>query len=133
MNTRKCRRRVDESYGYRKSRCHFGYSGCSAGLNTGCPVWQSTSILIRNDLLGIWILYVSSLFGTGSGSEFFLNKFLLLLTDPVVVDAQTRDPQGRTPLMLAVCLGHLDSSKLLIEAGANVNTETEGWTVVQVG
>jgi hypothetical protein len=35
--------------------------------------------------------------------------------------------------MLAVCLGHLDSSKLLIEAGANVNTETEGWTVVQVG
>ncbi len=77
--------------------------------------------------------YLWNLFRSGTGSEFLLNKFLLLFTDPVDVDAQTRDPQGRTPLMLAVCLGHLDSSKLLIEAGANVNTETEGWTVVQVG
>lgn len=46
-------------------------------------------------------------------------------------DLETKDPHGRTPLMLAVCLGHLESSKLLIESGANVNTETEGWTVVQ--
>ena len=35
--------------------------------------------------------------------------------------------------MLAVCLGHLDAAKLLIEKGANVNTETDGWTCVQVG
>lgn len=31
--------------------------------------------------------------------------------------------------MLAVTLGHLESAKLLMEKGANVNTENkEGWT-----
>jgi hypothetical protein len=34
--------------------------------------------------------------------------------------------------MLAVCLGHLEAARILIKAGADVNTETEGWTVVQV-
>ena len=33
--------------------------------------------------------------------------------------------------MLAVMLGRADSAKILVDAGADVNTETEGWTVVQ--
>nr|CAG4649372.1 EOG090X0784 [Scapholeberis mucronata] len=42
------------------------------------------------------------------------------------------DPRGRTPLMLAVTLEHVDCVILLLESGANVNVENkEGWTVVQ--
>ena len=43
-----------------------------------------------------------------------------------------KDTQGRTPLMLAVCLGHLEAARILVQHGANVNTERDGWTVVQV-
>jgi len=46
-------------------------------------------------------------------------------------ELETKDPHGRTALMLAVCLGHIEAAKVLIKAGADVNTETEGWTVVQ--
>ena len=46
-------------------------------------------------------------------------------------DLEVRDPHGRTALMLAVMLGRADSAKILVDAGADVNTETEGWTVVQ--
>lgn len=39
------------------------------------------------------------------------------------------DPRGRSPLMLAVTLEHLDCVILLLESGANVNVENkEGWT-----
>nr|CAG4643997.1 EOG090X0784 [Lepidurus arcticus] len=42
------------------------------------------------------------------------------------------DPRGKTPLMLAVMLGHLESVKVLLKHEANVNVENkEGWTVVQ--
>nr|CAG4647090.1 EOG090X0784 [Megafenestra aurita] len=42
------------------------------------------------------------------------------------------DPRGRTPLMLAVTLEHVDCVILLLESGANVNVENkDGWTVVQ--
>lgn len=44
---------------------------------------------------------------------------------------EAKDPHGRTALMLAVSLGHLETTKLLLTAGANVNTECDGWTVVQ--
>jgi len=44
---------------------------------------------------------------------------------------EAKDVHGRTPLMLAVCLGYLESTKQLLQAGANVNTECDGWTVVQ--
>jgi len=44
---------------------------------------------------------------------------------------EERDPHGRTPLMLAVCLARLNAAKILIQNGANVNTETDGWTAVQ--
>lgn len=39
------------------------------------------------------------------------------------------DPRGRTPLMLAVTLEHVDCVILLLESGANVNVENkDGWT-----
>jgi len=44
---------------------------------------------------------------------------------------EARDPHGRTALMLAVSLGRVEAARLLIKAGANVNTECDGWTVVQ--
>ena len=50
---------------------------------------------------------------------------------PPETDLELRDPHGRTALMLAVMLGRTSLAKILVEAGADVNTETEGWTVVQ--
>lgn len=41
------------------------------------------------------------------------------------------DPRGRTPLMLAVTLGHIESVQVLLDAEADVNCEKDGWTAVQ--
>lgn len=42
------------------------------------------------------------------------------------------DCHGRTPLMLAVTLGHLESTRILLQHDANVNAENPGgWTVLQ--
>jgi len=60
-----------------------------------------------------------------------LERLRLVLEEVPLKHLEDRDTHGRTPLMLAVCLGHLDAAKLLIEKGANVNTETDGWTCVQ--
>lgn len=39
------------------------------------------------------------------------------------------DPRGRTPLMLAITLDDIESTRLLIIKGANVNIKNdEGWT-----
>ncbi|XP_012225465.1 ankyrin repeat domain-containing protein 13D isoform X2 [Linepithema humile] len=47
-------------------------------------------------------------------------------------DIEKHDNRGRTPLMLAVTLGHSDSAVVLLQHEANVNTEnTQGWSVVQ--
>eukprot|EP00092_Neocalanus_flemingeri_P060146 GFUD01072052.1.p1 GENE.GFUD01072052.1~~GFUD01072052.1.p1 ORF type:complete len:597 (-),score=183.28 GFUD01072052.1:517-2307(-) len=46
-------------------------------------------------------------------------------------DLEVKDPHGRTPLMLAVSLGQVECTRQLLDAGANVNTECDGWTVVQ--
>ncbi|XP_014259024.1 ankyrin repeat domain-containing protein 13B isoform X1 [Cimex lectularius] len=55
-----------------------------------------------------------------------------LIAGVPVEDLEKKDVRGRSPLMLAVTLGHLEVSKLLMEFGANVNTENkDGWTVVQ--
>jgi len=44
---------------------------------------------------------------------------------------EEKDRHGRTPLMLAVSLGRLECTRILLDAAANVNTECDGWTVVQ--
>ncbi|XP_030764076.1 ankyrin repeat domain-containing protein 13D isoform X1 [Sitophilus oryzae] len=42
------------------------------------------------------------------------------------------DTRGRTPLMLAVTLGHLEATRTLLNSEANVNCENkDGWNVVQ--
>jgi len=46
-------------------------------------------------------------------------------------ELEVKDPHGRTPLMLAVSLGHIECTRQLLDVGANVNTECDGWTVVQ--
>lgn len=47
-------------------------------------------------------------------------------------DIELHDNRGRTPLMLAVTLGHTDSAIILLQHEANVNTEnTQGWNIVQ--
>ncbi|CAH1638032.1 unnamed protein product [Spodoptera littoralis] len=46
-------------------------------------------------------------------------------------ELETKDCRGRTPLLLAVTLGHLETTRVLIEAGADVNCEKDGWTAVQ--
>ncbi|XP_054649765.1 ankyrin repeat domain-containing protein 13B [Dunckerocampus dactyliophorus] len=47
-------------------------------------------------------------------------------------DVESLDPRGRTPLHLAVTLGHLDCARVLLEHGADVSKENRnGWTVLQ--
>ncbi|XP_019761053.1 ankyrin repeat domain-containing protein 13D isoform X2 [Dendroctonus ponderosae] len=47
-------------------------------------------------------------------------------------DKEKADNRGRTPLMLAVTLGHLESTRSLLNHEANVNCENKnGWNVVQ--
>ncbi|XP_052741348.1 ankyrin repeat domain-containing protein 13D [Bicyclus anynana] len=46
-------------------------------------------------------------------------------------DIEKHDNRGRTPLLLAVTLGHIDTVRVLIEANADVNCEKDGWTAVQ--
>jgi ankyrin repeat protein len=44
-------------------------------------------------------------------------------------DKEKLDNRGRTPLMLAVTLGHLESARTLLNNEANVNCEnSHGWT-----
>ncbi|KAL2096106.1 hypothetical protein ACEWY4_008254 [Coilia grayii] len=48
------------------------------------------------------------------------------------VDVETLDPRGRTPLHLAVTLGHLECARVLLQYGADVCKENRnGWTVLQ--
>ncbi|XP_053680869.1 ankyrin repeat domain-containing protein 13D isoform X2 [Anopheles nili] len=46
-------------------------------------------------------------------------------------DLEKLDPRGRTPLMLAVKLCHLECVKALLTAKCNANVECDGWSVVQ--
>jgi len=48
-------------------------------------------------------------------------------------EAETVDPRGRTPLHLAVSLGHLESVRVLLRHGAQVTKENaNNWTGMQV-
>ena len=40
-------------------------------------------------------------------------------------DVEKLDPRGRSPLLLAVTLGHLESTRVLLKANANVNVENK--------
>ncbi|XP_014209617.1 ankyrin repeat domain-containing protein 13D isoform X2 [Copidosoma floridanum] len=53
------------------------------------------------------------------------------LLDTNEYDIEQLDNRGRTPLMLAVTLGYTESALVLLQHEANVNTENQGWTVVQ--
>lgn len=61
-----------------------------------------------------WIHFFSPLY-----SLFFFFK----------TDLESLDPRGRTPLHLAVTLGHLDCARILLQQGANVNKQNHnGWS-----
>lgn len=56
---------------------------------------------------------------------------LKALLDKSAENIEQRDCRGRTALMLAVTLGHLEAAKILLNHGANVNVENnDGYTVV---
>jgi len=60
-----------------------------------------------------------------------LSAKLSILLPSNIQGIELKDCHGRTPLMLAVSLGRLDCTRILLDSGANVNTECDGWTVVQ--
>ncbi|BFZ19103.1 hypothetical protein BsWGS_22142 [Bradybaena similaris] len=48
-----------------------------------------------------------------------------------VHDLELLDPRGRSPLHLAVALGHLESTRVLLRHGANANADNKGyWSVL---
>ncbi|XP_069040216.1 ankyrin repeat domain-containing protein 13B isoform X1 [Lepisosteus oculatus] len=54
------------------------------------------------------------------------------LTAEEQVNIEALDPRGRTPLHLAVTLGHVESAQVLLQHGADVSKENKnGWTVLQ--
>nr|XP_043897004.1 ankyrin repeat domain-containing protein 13D isoform X2 [Solea senegalensis] len=47
-------------------------------------------------------------------------------------DSERLDPRGRTPLELAVCLGHLESARVLLRHAADpTHCNAQGWTILQ--
>ncbi|XP_074504830.1 ankyrin repeat domain-containing protein 13D [Sebastes fasciatus] len=47
-------------------------------------------------------------------------------------DVERLDPRGRTPLELAVCLGHLESARVLLRYTSDpTHNNTQGWTILQ--
>uniref|UniRef100_A0A3P8RB82 Ankyrin repeat domain-containing protein n=1 Tax=Astatotilapia calliptera TaxID=8154 RepID=A0A3P8RB82_ASTCA len=59
---------------------------------------------------------------------FNLNRHLIIFQN----DIEAVDPRGRTPLHLAVSLGHLESVRILLRHGGQVTKENaNNWTVLQ--
>ncbi|KAG7273139.1 hypothetical protein CRUP_034537 [Coryphaenoides rupestris] len=60
------------------------------------------------------------------------NDYRRLERDLAQNEAETVDPRGRTPLHLAVSLGHLESVRVLLRHGAQVTKENaNNWTALQ--
>nr|XP_029493145.1 ankyrin repeat domain-containing protein 13A-like isoform X1 [Oncorhynchus nerka] len=60
------------------------------------------------------------------------NDYRNLENESTKNDIEAVDPRGRTPLHLAVSLGHLESVRVLLRHGAEVTKEnTDNWTVLQ--
>uniref|UniRef100_A0A4W5M517 Ankyrin repeat domain 13A n=1 Tax=Hucho hucho TaxID=62062 RepID=A0A4W5M517_9TELE len=60
------------------------------------------------------------------------NDYRKLENDSTKNDVEAVDPRGRTPLHLAVSLGHLESVRVLLRHGAEVTKENaKNWTVLQ--
>lgn len=54
---------------------------------------------------------------------------LLLVCLVLQQDLERLDPRGRTPLELAVCLGHLESTRVLLRYSADpTHCNAQGWT-----
>ncbi|KAJ8005960.1 hypothetical protein DPEC_G00123300 [Dallia pectoralis] len=60
------------------------------------------------------------------------NDYRKLESESPKHDVEAVDPRGRTPLHLAVSLGHLESVRVLLRHGAEVTKEnSKNWTVLQ--
>uniref|UniRef100_A0A7N8XNK8 Ankyrin repeat domain 13 family, member D n=1 Tax=Mastacembelus armatus TaxID=205130 RepID=A0A7N8XNK8_9TELE len=58
------------------------------------------------------------------------NQYLEL--DRELQKKERLDPRGRTPLELAVCLGHLESTRVLLRHSADpTHSNAQGWTILQ--
>uniref|UniRef100_A0A3Q3QT34 Ankyrin repeat domain-containing protein n=1 Tax=Monopterus albus TaxID=43700 RepID=A0A3Q3QT34_MONAL len=58
------------------------------------------------------------------------NQYLEL--DRELQKKERPDPRGRTPLELAVCLGHLESTRVLLRHSADpTHINAQGWTILQ--
>uniref|UniRef100_A0A8C5FR43 Ankyrin repeat domain 13A n=1 Tax=Gadus morhua TaxID=8049 RepID=A0A8C5FR43_GADMO len=65
-------------------------------------------------------------------SSVWENDYRSLERDLAQNDVETVDPRGRTPLHLAVSLGHLESVRVLLRHGAQVTKENaNNWTALQ--
>ncbi|KAM3838102.1 ankyrin repeat domain-containing protein 13A-like [Diretmus argenteus] len=65
-------------------------------------------------------------------SSVWENDYRTLENDLPQNDVEAVDPRGRTPLHLAVSLGHLESVRVLLRHGAEVTKEnSKNWTVLQ--
>lgn len=80
------------------------------------PQSQETSEQLVNRLSGLypihWLVWHNS-----------VKQLEKLLTSKGCPNIEEKDPRGRTPLMLAVTLGHLDCATILLKHNANVNIE----------
>lgn len=54
---------------------------------------------------------------------------MLLVCLVLQQDVERLDPRGRTPLELAVCLGHLESTRVLLRHSSDpTHCNAQGWT-----
>ncbi|KAA8593822.1 hypothetical protein FQN60_004656, partial [Etheostoma spectabile] len=88
---------------------------------------QLTPISPPTLFLSVCSSYLYALSPFSSLSFSFPSSFSVIQTD-----LEFLDPRGRTPLHLAVTLGHLDCARVLLQHGADVSKENRnGWTVLQ--